>query len=97
MYIQIYQIIMRVISCALIGFFTMSYQNNFQFVAETASSVKKETPENSQKLGVCGLALHYANVIHQIDNIVSPCPFPHFCFIICTLKCRICLNWIYML
>lgn len=26
---------------------------------------------NPQRLGVSGLALHYANVINQIDNIVS--------------------------
>ncbi|KAK8585179.1 hypothetical protein V6N13_139114 [Hibiscus sabdariffa] len=36
-----------------------------------STSVAKETTEDPQKLGVAGLALHYANVIHQIDNIVA--------------------------
>ncbi|GMI82484.1 PSK SIMULATOR 2 [Hibiscus trionum] len=36
-----------------------------------SASVAKETTEDPQKLGVAGLALHYANVIHQIDNIVA--------------------------
>ncbi|TYH17527.1 hypothetical protein ES288_A05G198300v1 [Gossypium darwinii] len=35
------------------------------------ASVTKETTENPQSLGVAGLALHYANVIHQIDNIAA--------------------------
>ncbi|KAE8715556.1 putative Chaperone protein dnaJ 11, chloroplast precursor [Hibiscus syriacus] len=36
-----------------------------------SASVAKETTENNKKLGVAGLALHYANVIHQIDKIVA--------------------------
>ncbi|KAH1065808.1 hypothetical protein J1N35_030795 [Gossypium stocksii] len=35
------------------------------------ASVTKETTENPQSLGVAGLALHYANIIHQIDNIAA--------------------------
>ncbi|KAE8716371.1 Peptidyl-prolyl cis-trans isomerase family protein [Hibiscus syriacus] len=47
------------------------YMHQVIFEAFGASSSGKETPENSEKLGVGGLALHYANVIHQIDNIVT--------------------------
>ncbi|KAB2029934.1 hypothetical protein ES319_D05G195400v1 [Gossypium barbadense] len=35
------------------------------------ASVTKETTENPQSLGAAELALHYANVIHQIDNIAA--------------------------
>ena len=31
----------------------------------------KEPGRGPQRLGVSGLALHYANIINQIDNIVS--------------------------
>ncbi|KAB2093475.1 hypothetical protein ES319_A02G095400v1 [Gossypium barbadense] len=55
----------------LVDIVTYMHQAIFEALGETASSVKKETRENSQKLGVCGLALHYANVIHQIDNIAA--------------------------
>lgn len=32
--------------------------------------VRSEEKKDTQRLGVAGLALHYANVISQIDNIV---------------------------
>lgn len=34
-------------------------------------SVDKEPDDSRQRLGTSGLALHYANLINQIDNIVS--------------------------
>ncbi|KAK9032963.1 hypothetical protein V6N11_018005 [Hibiscus sabdariffa] len=54
----------------LVDIVTYMHQAIFEAFGE-ASSVRKETPENSHKLGVGGLALHYANVIHQIDNIAA--------------------------
>ncbi|KAF5174945.1 putative elongation factor G, partial [Thalictrum thalictroides] len=33
------------------------------------TSVDNDTKQSVQRLGVCGLALHYANIINQIDNI----------------------------
>lgn len=33
--------------------------------------VRAEHKKDTQRLGIAGLALHYANVINQIDNIVS--------------------------
>ncbi|XP_039065651.1 protein PSK SIMULATOR 2-like [Hibiscus syriacus] len=54
----------------LVDIVTYMHQAIFEAFGE-ASSAGKETPENSQKLGVGGLALHYANVIHQIDNIAA--------------------------
>ncbi|KAK6938961.1 protein of unknown function DUF3475, partial [Dillenia turbinata] len=39
------------------------------------NAVRKESGDNPQQLGVAGLALHYANIINQIDSIVSlSCP-----------------------
>ncbi|GMI78556.1 PSK SIMULATOR 2 [Hibiscus trionum] len=54
----------------LVDIVTYMHQAIFEAFGE-ASSVRKEAPENSRKLGVGGLALHYANVIHQIDNIAA--------------------------
>lgn len=35
------------------------------------ANLVENVPVHNQRLGVAGLALHYANVINQIDNIVS--------------------------
>lgn len=35
------------------------------------TSAVKEPVKKQERLGVAGLALHYANLVTQIDNIVS--------------------------
>lgn len=40
-------------------------------LAEGSTLVSKESVKNTARLGVAGLALHYANVINQIDNVAS--------------------------
>lgn len=47
--------------------------------------VKGEKGKNPQRLGAAGLALHYANMINQIDNIVSVCLYLGFPMILCLL------------
>lgn len=45
--------------------------------------VNEEPSKTPQSLGLAGLALHYANVINQIDNIVSILLFCDIRFTIC--------------
>ncbi|XP_022755665.1 uncharacterized protein LOC111303543 [Durio zibethinus] len=54
----------------LVEIVTYMHQAIFESFGDSAS-VKKEITENPKKLGVAGLSLHYANVIHQIDNIAA--------------------------
>lgn len=49
-------------------------------VADVMSSAGQK--KDPQRLGVAGLALHYANIINQIDNIVILIPtFPSIAFL----------------
>lgn len=49
------------------------------FFFDVAGEVPTEKPSNKhERLGVAGLALHYAHIITQIDNIVSAILFFFF-------------------
>ncbi|KAK9129499.1 hypothetical protein Sjap_009986 [Stephania japonica] len=47
------------------------HQEMLEAFGNSGNTVIKESNRNVQRLGVSGLALHYANIINQIDNIVS--------------------------
>ncbi|KAK9164474.1 hypothetical protein Syun_005376 [Stephania yunnanensis] len=47
------------------------HQEMLEAFGNSGTTVIKESNRNVQRLGVSGLALHYANIINQIDNIVS--------------------------
>jgi hypothetical protein len=42
----------------------------------------EESVSNNPRLGPAGLSLHYANVVMQIDNLVSAIYFHHVCLTI---------------
>ncbi|KAK9165174.1 hypothetical protein Scep_000365 [Stephania cephalantha] len=47
------------------------HQEMLEAFGNSGTTIIKESNRNVQRLGVSGLALHYANIINQIDNIVS--------------------------
>ncbi|KAL3813486.1 hypothetical protein ACJIZ3_014754 [Penstemon smallii] len=58
----------------LVDIVTFIHQEISEAFEDKAGKVSAEKPE---RLGVVGLALHYANIINQIDNIASrPTSFP---------------------
>ncbi|KAK1261787.1 hypothetical protein QJS04_geneDACA001148 [Acorus gramineus] len=59
----------------LVDVVTFLYQQIFEAFGSSGKSKTKSVDQSrihdAHKLGVSGLALHYANIINQIDNIVS--------------------------
>ncbi|KAK1297643.1 hypothetical protein QJS10_CPB15g00478 [Acorus calamus] len=59
----------------LVDVVTFLYQRIFEAFGSSGKSKTKSVDQSqihdAHKLGVSGLALHYANIINQIDNIVS--------------------------
>jgi hypothetical protein len=48
----------------------------------------EESVSNNPRLGPAGLSLHYANVVMQIDNLVSAIYFHHVCLTIIFKVCN---------
>ncbi|CAN1824541.1 Protein PSK SIMULATOR 2 [Linum perenne] len=59
----------------LVDIVTYLHQAILEAFGSSGISVVVDEPANHQKLGKAGLALHYANMITQIDNIVSATAF----------------------
>lgn len=73
--ILIYPVFFMIISYFCNFLFCLWFRNAFFLLPFCAlmsgTSAGKMSPNNPERLGVAGLALHYANIITQIDNIVS--------------------------
>ncbi|CAA3021486.1 Hypothetical predicted protein [Olea europaea subsp. europaea] len=55
----------------LVDVVTFIHQVISEAFGDNGTSAGKMSPNNPERLGVAGLALHYANIITQIDNIAS--------------------------
>ncbi|XP_042494003.1 protein PSK SIMULATOR 2-like [Macadamia integrifolia] len=56
----------------LVDIVTFIYEEIMEAFGNSGTTlISKDPIHKSQKLGVCGLALHYASIISQIDSIVS--------------------------
>ncbi|KAF9620772.1 hypothetical protein IFM89_014505 [Coptis chinensis] len=55
----------------LVDVVTFIHQEIVEAFGKSNTLAGRATNQSAQRLGVSGLALHYANIINQIDNIVS--------------------------
>uniref|UniRef100_A0A1D1XRF2 4-hydroxyphenylpyruvate dioxygenase n=1 Tax=Anthurium amnicola TaxID=1678845 RepID=A0A1D1XRF2_9ARAE len=55
----------------LVDIVTFLHKEIFEAFGHTGMNVNCKPDHASQRLGTSGLALHYANIINQIDNVVS--------------------------